>query len=69
MERQVKQRPVDRPVFRPKAPAAAVKTPAAQVGLAVRSGLHAGQWSCTDCQGEVLGDQLFRPRCSYCMAR
>ena len=52
----------------PEARVAVERTHGERVGLKVRSGLRAGQWSCTSCQGEVLGDQLFRPRCDFCQA-
>ena len=39
---------------------------APSAGLRLQSGLKAGQWQCNSCQGEVNGDQLFRPTCSYC---
>jgi hypothetical protein len=35
-------------------------------GFSLRSNLHAGQWQCRSCQGEVDGDRMFRPTCSYC---
>jgi len=36
------------------------------VGILVRTGLQAGNWNCTACEGEVMGSQLFKPTCSYC---
>lgn len=35
-------------------------------GIKVKTGLRSGAWRCTDCAGEVMGSELFRPRCSYC---
>lgn len=41
------------------------KTPA-PAGLPVRSDLRAGAWRCNNCQGNVMGNQLFKPDCGYC---
>jgi hypothetical protein len=35
-------------------------------GLKVRTGLRMGAWNCTNCQGQVSGNQLFKPSCGYC---
>jgi len=35
-------------------------------GLPVRSDLRAGAWKCSDCEGKVVGSQLFKPTCGYC---
>lgn len=35
-------------------------------GFSVRSNLRAGQWQCRSCQGQVNGDRMLRPSCSYC---
>ncbi|MFM8320039.1 MAG: hypothetical protein ACKOC5_03905 [Chloroflexota bacterium] len=42
----------------------AASRPAA--GLAIRSGLQAGAWRCNDCDGKVMGSQLFKPTCAFC---
>jgi hypothetical protein len=34
----------------------------------VRTGLRAGQWQCTSCEGQISGDQFFRPTCGFCQA-
>lgn len=38
----------------------------APAGLLVRSDLHAGAWQCNSCQGNVMGNQLFKADCGYC---
>lgn len=35
-------------------------------GLRVQTGLQAGAWNCRDCEGKVMGTQLFQPNCDYC---
>ncbi len=40
--------------------------PLVKQGLRVRTGLQAGAWRCTSCSGQAVGDQLFKPQCSYC---
>ena len=35
-------------------------------GLPVRSDLRAGAYRCSDCEGKVIGNQLFKPACNYC---
>jgi hypothetical protein len=37
-------------------------------GVQVRTELQAGAWRCTSCSGETVGNQLFKPTCSYCEA-
>jgi hypothetical protein len=37
-----------------------------EAGLRVRSAVRAGDWSCEHCQGQVKGDQLFKPTCDIC---
>lgn len=42
------------------------KNPKIPCGLSVRTNLQAGEWHCTDCQGEVMGSSLYKPKCAYC---
>jgi hypothetical protein len=44
----------------------ATPTARPQAGLPVRTDVRAGQWNCSDCQGQVNGNTLFRPTCGYC---
>ena len=37
-----------------------------QESLRVRTDVHAGAWSCSDCVGTISGNQLFKPTCDYC---
>jgi hypothetical protein len=37
-------------------------------GLTVKTDVRAGQWTCSDCQGQVNGNTLFRPTCGYCQS-
>jgi len=37
-------------------------------GLRVRTDLRAGNWNCSNCQGQVNGNTLFKPTCGYCQA-
>ena len=37
-----------------------------KTGLKVRTDLRIGAWNCANCQGEVTGNQLFKPTCEYC---
>ena len=34
--------------------------------LKIRTGLRVGAWNCANCQGEVNGNQLYKPTCEYC---
>jgi len=34
--------------------------------LKVRTDLRIGAWNCANCQGEVNGNQLYKPTCEYC---
>lgn len=37
-----------------------------KTSLKIRTDLRAGAWNCANCQGEVNGNQLFKPTCDYC---
>jgi len=36
------------------------------VGIRVKTGLLAGDWRCTACQGQAIGSNLIKPKCDYC---
>jgi hypothetical protein len=36
------------------------------MGIHVKTGLHAGDWRCTACQGQAIGSNLIKPKCDYC---
>lgn len=37
-----------------------------QPSLRIRSDLRAGAYRCSSCEGKVMGNQLFKPTCTYC---
>jgi hypothetical protein len=48
----------------PLLPSVIAKKPTAS--LQVRTDLRAGAWNCANCQGQVNGNQMFKPKCEYC---
>lgn len=38
-------------------------------GLTVKTGLKAGNWNCRDCEGQVMGNAIFKANCRSCQAQ
>jgi hypothetical protein len=37
--------------------------------LRIRTGIRAGDWSCTNCQGQVNGNTMLQAACGTCQSK
>jgi len=44
-----------------------VKENQKSIGLYIRTGIRAGNWLCSSCQGKTQGSNLFQPHCQECV--